>query len=78
MGDTSPDVDDIHAIPPTTTYSVAMTADSPTVPFFEAHQQAMTATAAAEQIDLEHVLVNVWQPPSEPVEPIPGLLATPP
>ena len=78
MGDTPSDVDDVHKIPPTTTVSVAMTSESSTVPFFEVHQHAATASNADEQIDLEHELVNVWQPLSEPIEPIPGVLATPP
>ena len=78
MGDTPSDVDDVHNIPPTTTFSVAMTAESSTVPFFEAQQHASTAANVAEQVDLEHVLVNVWQPPAEPTEPIPGVLVTPP
>ena len=78
MGDTPSDVDDIHRVPPTTTVSVAMTAETSTVPFFEAHQHAATASNADEHIDLEQELVNIWQPPSEPIEPIPGVLMTPP
>ena len=77
MGEPPSDVDDDYAIPPSTTFSVAMTAISPTVPFFEAQQIAATSPVA-ENVDLENVLVNVWQEPSAPIEPLPGLLVSPP
>ena len=78
MGDPPTDSDDQNVVPPSTTYSVAMTANAPVVPFFEAQQQAAAATIAANEINLEDELINVWQVQSEPVEPIPGLRITPP
>ena len=77
MGDTPPKSDDDRDIPPSTTYSVAMTATAPVVPFFEA-QQIAAQSPAADQIDLDGVLVNVWQEPAAPIEPVPGLVITPP
>ena len=77
MGDPPSSKEDDHVIPPSTTYSVAMTATSPVVPFFEAHQLAAQAPVS-EQIDLEGEIINIWQEPSPPIEPVPGLLVTPP
>ena len=78
MGDTPQDSDGNHVVPPTTTYSVAMTADSPVVPFYEAHRQSIEAVAVEQAIDLEGAPVNIWQLPTPPIEPVQGLVASPP
>ena len=78
MADTPPDPDNGQSIPPTTTFSIAMTATAPSVPVFEAVQAALDTDDVQGPIDLHGSPVNVWQPATEPIEAVAGLFVTPP